>query len=430
MPGRRVNTAHKHYVDLHEEEDGKIAVYKTVRSKTIWHYRIYVGAEKRYVTKSARTETFQDALGLAREKFYEAKIAKREGATSKLWAMPFDDTVDKYLAWYAKQAKIDPKKEGPLARITAHFVHWKGFLGSTALHDIMSDQLDEYPIWRNLHRPKLLNGTEKPLAMTTFSLEYGSLSGFFEWCIKRKFLRSDDKPEHSFSLKKKDKRRRPWFTPEEWRKVDIFLLMQQSPKYTANPNHRKAHEQLYMFCSLIIASGLRPGEAYKLQWRDISWHGKHIKLRVIEDNKTGYREVICLQGAWETAVAARQRLKPKPEHYIFHAGDPTKRIYNLEAACSNALKGCGMLLDREGNKRTIYSMRHTYATNQLNDNVSPYILAKKRDVRYDRLWHGHSGRPDRNRRSGLGTGLAAKGSISGRLKGFARTQTNGRHEAD
>jgi len=53
----------------------------------------------------------------------------------------------------------------------------------------------------------------------------------------------------------------------------------------------------------------------------------------------------------------RQSLKP---------GGPPRR---------DTLKSAGVEIDSHGNKRTIYSLRHTYATFRLQDGVHQFILA-------------------------------------------------------
>ena len=50
-------------------------------------------------------------------------------------------------------------------------------------------------------------------------------------------------------------------------------------------------------------------------------------------------------------------------------------IGSFKKGFETVLKEAGIELDRYGEKRTIYSLRHTYATFQLQDGVNHYALA-------------------------------------------------------
>jgi integrase len=56
------------------------------------------------------------------------------------------------------------------------------------------------------------------------------------------------------------------------------------------------------------------------------------------------------------------------------------------------LKHCDVEFDREGNKRTIYSLRHTYTTFRLYEGVDHYALAKNMGTSVEMIekFYGHT----------------------------------------
>lgn len=123
---------------------------------------------------------------------------------------------------------------------------------------------------------------------------------------------------------------------------------------------------------------MRKGESRKIQWRNISTHetqnGERTLVHVTE-GKTGERIVVC----WPSADRYFNRLRKRghnlgSDELVFcHAdGKPIQEFTGLKPL----LAATGILEDGRGKDRTIYSLRHTYATLRLEHGANVYCLKK------------------------------------------------------
>jgi integrase len=124
-------------------------------------------------------------------------------------------------------------------------------------------------------------------------------------------------------------------------------------------------------------SGMRKGEARMLKWRDVIPYRKHglewLSLRV--NGKTGIRTVICQPNTNRYFDRLKSRgFNIGPDDLVFcHAdGLPVDDFTGFQ----NALVKAGVLHDSDGNRHTIYSLRHTYATYRIENGTNIYWLAK------------------------------------------------------
>jgi len=101
--------------------------------------------------------------------------------------------------------------------------------------------------------------------------------------------------------------------------------------------------------------------------------------------KTGAREVVAatpeVKDYFKRIFELRQvelekqGKKPTLNDYVFcsECGTP---IHSFKTSFHSLLRFAGVEVDKNGGKRTIYSLRHTYATNLLEIGVHHFILAK------------------------------------------------------
>ncbi len=67
--------------------------------------------------------------------------------------------------------------------------------------------------------------------------------------------------------------------------------------------------------------------------------------------------------------------RPSGDDYVFASRDG-KPIGSFKKSFASLLKSAGVEKDSHGSRRTIYSLRHTYATFRLQEGVHQYILAQ------------------------------------------------------
>ena len=130
--------------------------------------------------------------------------------------------------------------------------------------------------------------------------------------------------------------------------------------------------RLHDFVLFMANTGLRPDEARRLQFRDVV---------VVSDEATGERileiEVRGKRGvgyckSMPGAVLPFQRLQAR------RPGQPTTRIFGkIQREFFNEILGeLELKFDRDGNRRTAYSLRHTYTCMRLMEGADIYQVAK------------------------------------------------------
>jgi len=163
-----------------------------------------------------------------------------------------------------------------------------------------------------------------------------------------------------------------------------------------------------MLCQyvLILAnSGIRVGEARNLKWRDIESQQRSeldgselIDIIFWVKGKTGSRDVVARSKDVSDYLGRIWGLRkeeiggePSLDEYVFCHRDGTS-IGSFKGGFEAMTKAAGVLKSSDGVKRTIYSLRHTYATFRLEENVSSYLLAKNMGTSVKMLeqFYGHT----------------------------------------
>lgn len=129
-------------------------------------------------------------------------------------------------------------------------------------------------------------------------------------------------------------------------------------------------------------------KARTLKWRDIREIAPPVGTEQTPDvvlyvtGKTGPREVVPKSGDvniyFKRILELRMKemsTRPSGEDYVF-ASPEGKPIGSFKKSFASLLKSAKVEKDSHGNRRSIYSLRHTYATFRLQEGVHQYILAK------------------------------------------------------
>lgn len=146
------------------------------------------------------------------------------------------------------------------------------------------------------------------------------------------------------------------------------------------------------YVELLLYTGIRHGtEAMNINWKHIEWHtDKGVRyIRIWVSGKTGGRWLIAkhraiepLQRLWERNVVLKdipfeQGLETRADQKIFVLSDGYQPP-SLTGAFRRLMKDSGLLKSADGQNRTLYSLRHTYATLELLENHTDiHTLAKQ-----------------------------------------------------
>lgn len=240
------------------------------------------------------------------------------------------------------------------------------FFGKYSITTIDFALMNKFAVWRN---SKL--GHEAKAS--TISTHNAALTRIFEEAMERGYMSSIHVPV----LKNKGAKseRRADFSLAEYRK--LFKFMRTWVKQGRGGKSTWMRELLRDYILILVNTGMRHGtESYGLKWKHISYfeeNGRQYLLMNV-DGKTGKRELV----ARHNVVTYLQRIHARTEDIkhlsfdeliekgidkeVFRLQDGTK-TQALNATFEELLKDANLLLDRKTEQaRTLYSLRHTYAT--------------------------------------------------------------------
>jgi integrase len=151
----------------------------------------------------------------------------------------------------------------------------------------------------------------------------------------------------------------------------------------ARPNkmHRFQREVLRELILILSNTGLRIGEALELKWSDLRHRkqkdGYEYLFINVRSGKTGSREVIPKKNA-ATYLNRLRNLYGNVDinDFIFRNYDGS-RLLEPGITFRKILAQLKMLTGPDGNRRSLYSLRHTYITNELDmGDLSIYQIAQ------------------------------------------------------
>jgi integrase len=371
----------------HEIMGGKVHVYKRENSR-FWQCSTYLGGRNHRIT--TKEDSLSHAKEIAEDWYLELRGKARAGLLKT--EKTFDVAAEQFLKEYEiiTEGHRSPRwVEGHRIRLRLHLTPFFGELG---ISEVTAGKVQEYRV----HRIGT-STTGKPPARSTIHDEIVTLRQVLKTAIRHGWLAH--LPDLSPPYRTQGKIvHRPWFSPEEYKQ-----LYEATREYARKPHH--AHqkwnaEQVHDYVLLLANSGLRPDEAKErnLQHRDVA---------IIKDEATGERileiEVRGKRGvgyckSMPGAVRPYERLlaRPKPvpsqsrraRRSRGEQGDPPPAEVKLPQPTDpvfpgnhiklfNALlKRINLKFDREGNRRTAYSLRHTYICMRLMEGADIYQIAK------------------------------------------------------
>ncbi len=163
---------------------------------------------------------------------------------------------------------------------------------------------------------------------------------------------------------------RAWFSPEEYKR--LYEATRERAKHPLNERWRAECEKFHDYVLFMVNTGLRPDEASRLEYRDVSviadeGTGERILLIAVR-GKRGAGYCKSMPGAVHPFQRLRKRANPTATDLIF--GAVQRELLNA------VLDELDLKTDREGRPRTAYSLRHTYICFRLMEGADIYQVAK------------------------------------------------------
>jgi integrase len=339
--------------------DGKVQLYMRANSPH-WQCSCTVaGRQKRTTTKE---ESLARAKDVARD-WYLGLMGKYRAGEMKA-GKTFNEAAERFMDEFevitlGQRSPIYVK--GHKDRLKNHLIP---FFGNEVLKDITPGMVQDYRI----HRMKNGRGG-KPPARSTLHQEIVCLRQVLKTANRHRWI--DYLPDLSAPYKSSGKiTHRAWFSPAEYKR--LYEATRERAKNPKKERWRAACENMHDFVLLMVNTGLRPDEALRLEFRDVA---------VVTDEATGERileiEVRGKRGvgyckSMPGAVLPFQRLKKRNET------SPSDRLFpKLQRELFNTLLAeLDLKIDRDGQRRTAYSLRHTYICMRLMEGADIYQIAK------------------------------------------------------
>ena len=343
----------------HEILDGKVKIYQRQRS-SVWQCSTYLDGRNRRA--STKQKTLALALDFAEEWYFTLRGKKAAGTlvVGKTFTQAAKRFTDEYeiMTEGERNAKYVQDHQ---ARLRNHLIP---FFGKMSVKDIIAGTVQDYRIFRLKNDPDY-----KPPSRSTMRHEIVTLRLVLKTALRRGWI--DFLPDVSIPFSASGKvSHRAWFSPDEYKSL-YTATRQNAIDAKSRPWHHSA-KQLHDMILFLANTGVRPDEMKRLEFRDVEIvRDEATDQTILEISVRGKRGVGFCK-SMTGAVIPFQRLKdrndPEPTDLLFPQ-DHKKQFNNL-------LNRLELKFDREGNSRTLYSLRHSYISFRLLEGADIYQIAK------------------------------------------------------
>ena len=338
---------------------GKVHVYKRENS-SVWQCSSYLDGRNRRV--STKEESLAKAKDFAEDWYLELRAKKTRGEL--ISERTFAQAVERFVKEYEVITEGDRNEvyvRGHKARLRNHLVPYFGKMG---LSQVTSGAVQDYRIFRLNDDP-----IYKPPAKSTMHQEIVTLRQVLKTAVRHGWLHG--LPDLSEPYRKVQKvAHRAWFSPDEYKQ--LYTATRANIKTAGNSYHRGLAEQLHDKILFMANTGIRPDEANWLEYRDIE---------IVEDDATG-ETILEIEVRGKRGVgyckSTTGAVRPFERMVERNQPEPTDRLFPVDhkKQFNRILEEQGLKTDRQGNRRTLYSLRHSYISFRLLEGADIYQIAK------------------------------------------------------
>ena len=384
------------YRDKHHLSNGRVLLYRRGESP-VFYARFKIDGHKGYLVRSTKETELPLATRVAEDLFVDFSYKARHGQV--VHSPKFSELWKKWAAVHQSHISIHRKKYifGTANR------YFLPFFGSMKLSEIDDATIQRYWDWRqnywqseagvekidrarksrpsakHPHKSNLGNVARTP-ANKSLQMEQTVLKTLFRWANRYGLVQQVPEIRAPKAAGSPSVVRRPAFTLAEWRALYKFMRRWCGEKLETdedrdvygrpNASHLYQRNLLRNYVLFMVSSGLRPNEARQLRWKDITqWTdgtgAEHTLVYVPKSTKTGAREVITLRFANRALSRIRGFSAHTDAADLVFCDSEGRAISNFGKTFKGLLTKSGLLHAHNGDVRTIYSLRHTYATLRL-----------------------------------------------------------------
>jgi integrase len=368
--------------------DGKVVLYQLEgRPKNLWLCRIKIPNGSGYVYRGTGSSDLYEARKKAEEILDEMRIRVKLGQS--VTGIRFTQMIDEFETHINSKGTPTKREMSILAFLRTYA---EPYFTKNKISDTTASEISRFFDWRRR------NSKNKAPRESTILHETSQIRTFLNWCHRRGLIENPiivETPRHEST-------RRPHFDDNDWAKLTRFLReWVKEGRSKSGPIYRD-RVMLTNYVLILANTGIRVGEARGLRWMDVestpisNSDDTNVVLHV--KGKTGSREVVArtpevkryFQRIWDLRTDEADQ-RPVREDYVFCHKDGTP-IHSFKKGFATMTREADVEFDRNGNNRTIYSLRHTYATFRLQEGVNHYVLARNMGTSVKMLenFYGHT----------------------------------------
>ncbi len=344
---------------VHEILGGKVKVYRRPES-AVWQCSAQIlGSRMRQSTKEKSLATAKD---VATDWYLtlQGKVQMGQVLQEKTFADAAKQFEHEYEIITEGQRNARYVQDH-MRRLRLHLVP---FFGAKGLSEVTPGLVQEYRVFR-----KRGETTGRVPSRVTMSHEIVTLRLVIKTAVRHGWLQHV--PDYSLPYRTAGKvTHRAWFSPVEYKA--LYTETRERVEKAVGPRQQRATAQMHDFILFMANTGLRPDEANVLQYRDVAIEedeatGETILLIEVR-GKRGVGFCKSMPGAVQPFLRLKARNNPAPTDLVF-PGTHTKQF-------NGVLTKLGLKFDRDGNRRSAYSLRHTYICLRLLEGADIYQVAK------------------------------------------------------
>lgn len=355
---------------------GELTLFKRSHSRN-WQCRFKLPSGQ-WHSASTNTEdlAFAETQAIAIYETIKVKIGAGLSPINKTFKQVASDEIDRMALAMNNQVGKRTYRDYTFA-INKYLIP---FFGKYEVGQITTELISDFESWRTSEMGKI------PMAST--KRNHASAYARVINLARDRGLVGVNQSVPMLDAKGKKSQPRPAFTAQEITELLSYTETWQKSSYTDRTALMRTLCSFYI--EFLVNTGVRHGtEALPLRWKHLQWHfaGNKRYLRIWVSGKTGPRYLIARNAVVKVLerVMKWQKLpysglnaviEAKLDALIFRL-PIGEQISNMENIFRNLMIRSNMRKDGSGQSRTLYSLRHTYATLALAKGVDIHTLARQ-----------------------------------------------------
>jgi integrase len=277
------------------------------------------------------------------------------------------------------------------------------YFGERHIEQLTNSDIQQFEAWRD----RQMQRKPKASTLNNFTSAWNKI---IDTAVAQGFI-SERVPVPKLTARGEKGKTRPAFTEQEVLQMFAFMdVWQVQGRMTVEQEIRPL---LRDYIEMLLYTGMRHGtEAMGICWNNVEWHThKDVRyIRIWVDGKTGGRWLIAKHAALDVLqrLHARQTdihhlsfdelLQQRVTHKLFRFSTGY-HPHSFVGTFRRLMRDSGLALTADGQNRTLYSLRHTYATMELLRNSTDiHTLSRQMgnsaamiEKHYSKLTAGYSG---------------------------------------